>query len=47
MGAFDGGEICEVVGSFLLYKLPKSCEEKDIGFIQGQWISKILKSEWL
>ena len=31
MGAFDGAEVCEAVGNFLLYQLSKNYNKKDIG----------------
>ena len=31
MGAYDGAEICELVGTFLLEKIRKICDKGDIG----------------
>ena len=31
MGAVDGAEVCEAVGSFLLYQLSKNYNKKDNG----------------
>ena len=31
MGAYDGAEVCELVGNYLLYELSKLYEKKDIG----------------
>ena len=31
MGAYDGAEVCELVRTFLLYKLSLKCSKKDIG----------------
>ena len=31
MGAFDGAEVCEAIGNFLLYQISKSYNEKYIG----------------
>ena len=32
MGAYDGEEVCELVGSFLLYALSLKCNRTNIGF---------------
>ena len=31
MGAFDGAEVCEAVGNFVLYQFSKKYNKKDIG----------------
>ena len=31
MGAYDGAEVCELVGNDLFYELSKLCEKKDMG----------------
>ena len=31
MGAYDGAEVCELVGTFLLEKISEICNEGDIG----------------
>ena len=30
MGAFDGAEVCELVGNLLLHKLPGKCKRKNL-----------------
>ena len=30
MGAFDGAEVCELVGNFLLFKLSEKYERKNL-----------------
>ena len=35
MGAYDGAEVCELVGSFLLYALSLKYNKTSIGFVQG------------
>ena len=32
MEVYDGAEVCELVGNYLLYELSKLNEKKDIGF---------------
>ena len=32
MGAYDGVEVCELVGTFLLEKVSEICNEGDIGW---------------
>ena len=34
MGSFDGAEICEVVGLYLLEKLSSSIGKKNVGFTE-------------
>ena len=34
MGAFDGAEVCEVVGIFLLYKLSTTLNKRNIGIFR-------------
>ena len=34
LGAFDGAEVCEAVGNFLLYQLSKNYNKKDIGLFR-------------
>ena len=43
MGAFDGAELCEAVGNFLLYQLSKKYNKKDIGLYRGDGLT-IFKS---
>ena len=31
MGAYDGAEVCKLVGTFLLEKISEICNEGDIG----------------
>ena len=35
MAAFDGAEVCEAVGNFLLYQLSKNYNKRDIGLYRG------------
>ena len=35
MGAFNGAEVCEAVGNFLLYQLSKNYNKKDIGLYRS------------
>ena len=39
MGAFDGAEVCEAVGNFLLYQLSKNYNKKDIGLYRGDGLA--------
>ena len=39
MGAYDGAEVCELVGNYLLYKLLKSYEKKDIGLYKDEGLA--------
>ena len=40
MGAFDGAEVCEAVGNFLLYQLSKNYNKKDIGLYRDDELAK-------
>ena len=31
MGAYDGAEVCELVGTYLLYQFSKICDKKNVG----------------
>ena len=39
MGAFDGAEVCEAVGNFLLYQLSKNYNKKYIGLYRGDGLA--------
>ena len=39
MGAFDGAEVCETVGHFLLYQLSKNYNKKDIGLYRDDGLA--------
>ena len=39
MGAFDGAEVCEDVGNFLLYQLLKNYNKKDIGLYRDDGLA--------
>ena len=39
MGAFDGAEVCEAVGNFLLYQLSKNYNKKDIGLYRDDGLA--------
>ena len=39
MGAYDGAEICELVGTFLLEKISEICNEGDIGLYRDNSVA--------
>ena len=39
MGAFDGAEVCEAIGNFLLYELSKNYNKKDIGLYRDDGLA--------
>ena len=39
MGAFDGAEVCEAVGKFLLYQFSKSYNKKDVGLYRDDGLA--------
>ena len=39
MGVYDGAEVCELVGNYLLYELSKLNEKKDIGFYRDDGLA--------
>ena len=39
MGAFDGPEVYETVGNFLLYQLSKNYNKKDIGLYRDEGLT--------
>ena len=39
MRAFDGAEVCEAVGNFLLYQLSKNYNKKDIGLYRDDGLT--------
>ena len=39
MGAYDGMEVWELVGNYLLYDLSKLHKKKDIGFYRGHGLA--------
>ena len=40
MGAYDGAEVCELVGSFLLHQLSKKYNKKYIGLYRDDSFQK-------
>ena len=39
MGAYDGAEVCELVGTFFLEKISKICNEGDIGLYRDDGLA--------
>ena len=39
MGAYDGAEVCVLVGSFLLYQLSNKYNKKDIGLYRDDGLA--------
>ena len=39
MGAYDGAEVCELVGTYLLYEIAKLYEKKDIGLYRDDGLA--------
>ena len=39
MGAYDGAEVCELVGTFLLEKISEICNKSNIGLYRGDGLS--------
>ena len=39
MGAYDGSEVCELVGTFLLYKLSLKYNKNDIGLYRDDGLA--------
>ena len=39
MGAFDGAEVCELVGTYLLFLISQVCEKKDIGLYRDDGLA--------
>ena len=39
MGAYDGAEVCELVGNYLLYELSKLYEKKNIGLYRDDGVA--------
>ena len=39
MGAYNGAEVCELVGNYLLYELSKLYEKKDIGLYRDDGVA--------
>ena len=39
MGAYDGVEVCELVGNYLLYELSRLYEKKDIGLYRDDGLA--------
>ena len=39
MGAYDGAEVCELVGTFLLEKISEICNEGDIGLYRDDGLA--------
>ena len=39
MGTYDGAEVCELVGTFLLEKISKTCNKCDIGLYRDDGLA--------
>ena len=39
MGAYDGAEVCELVGTFLLEKISEICNKYDIGLYRDDGLA--------
>ena len=39
MGAYDGAEVCELVGTFLLEKISEICNKCDIGLYRDDGLA--------
>ena len=39
MGAYDGAEVCELVGTFLLEKIGEICDKSNIGLYRSDVLS--------
>ena len=39
MGEFDGAEVCEAIGNFLLYQLSKNYNKKNIGLYRDNGLT--------
>ena len=39
MGAYDGAEVCELVGTFLLEKISEICNKSNIGLYRDDGLS--------
>ena len=39
MGGFNGAEVCEPVGNFLLYQLSKNYDKKEIGLYRDNGLA--------
>ena len=39
MGAYDGNEVCELAGSFLLHQLSNKYNKKDIGLYRDEGLA--------
>ena len=46
MGAYDGMEVWELVGNYLLYDLSKLHKKKDIGFYRGHGMAGFKNKSW-
>ena len=42
MGAYDGAEVCELIGNYVLYELSKLYEKKDIGLYRRDGLAAFL-----
>ena len=39
MGAYDGAEVCELVGIFILYQLSRECHKNNIGLYRDDGLA--------
>ena len=42
MGAYDGAEVCELIGNYVLYELSKLYEKKDIGLYRDDGLAAFM-----
>ena len=45
MGAFDGAEVCELVGNFLLYEISKKYDQQNVGLYCNDGLKNVKKSK--
>ena len=45
MGAYDGAEVCELVGNFLLEKISEICNKSNIGLCRGMTAYQFLETK--
>ena len=44
MGAYDGAEVCKLIGTFLLEKISEICNKSNIGFY-GMMVYQFLETK--
>ena len=45
MGGYDGAEVCELVGNFLLEKISEICNKSNIGLCMGMTAYQFLETK--